>query len=100
MDPNLVIGCWIITVRFGLAVLTEISEDDCYAIGGKVIERFPSVRFRYPATRCSDGETIWVANGCRLSEVTYHLPPDKETAIVLTLKGPYGVGPLAVDEDD
>ena len=74
-------GCWIDSKRFGRAVLVT-------CVGG-------IFRLRYKATHNGTGQTLWIANTDQ--EVTFVSPPDCMSRLVLSLDGPYGLGPNRSD---
>lgn len=73
-------GTWIIAGCYGEAVC--LSEKEGWVV------------FRYEATRCSDGKTIWTQNGVPKGECLFLREPDEISQHVLTLEGPYGEVPL------
>lgn len=76
-DPRLVPGCWIESKRFGPAVLIEFNVD--------------WAKLRYKATHLQTQETLWVGNTD--DDVEFLRPADEQSRHVLTLEGPYGIGP-------
>ena len=76
-DKRLVPGCWFESKRFGPSVLISVEPGH--------------FRLRYEATHLQTQQTIWVGNGD--AEGRFLRPADGQSMHVLTLEGPYGLGP-------
>lgn len=70
-DP-LTVGCWIET-RWGQAVVTQVMDG--------------YVQYVYEATRCVDGERMWVTNSDAPQWVSYLAPPNTVSREALAWNG-------------
>lgn len=85
-DERIVVGSWVNTPSGKAVCIGVEAPSDGEADGQRLI------RYRYKAIRVSDRALLWVENADMSGEsVQFMAPPNRYTAPIVKLTGPYGV---------